>query len=359
MVAVVAATTRYMTVVKEMNMFFHGKIVVVARGVIVVQSFPIGGVLPEDVVDKLNGIQSVEATVPMLFNLEFPLNSQGFQSFPVNVTMGVPVGNWSMLVGSTQLKKGSWPSSEFSRQVVIGASLADQYNVTIGSPIKIKNHRLNVSGIMETRSAFLSRLMIMPLKLAQEVYKYPMQVNMAVVTVDKEVDEQDMTNRIEETISYVTAISDDERENIVKPLISDVEKWNVGIQSVLSFISMVLVALVAMINVSERRKDFATLIAIGASRWFIIRMVIIETLLIGLIGGLIGLLFGTIGALWLGSSYTGIPITLFFPGVLEVVPFSLMIGVLASTLAVSCIAGIIPSIAAARMNITEVLRTEY
>ncbi|MCK4478677.1 ABC transporter permease [Candidatus Bathyarchaeota archaeon] len=357
-VAVGASTTRYMAVIKEMNMFFNGKVVVVARDVIVIQAFPIGGVIPESVVDKLNAMDGVETVVPMLFNLDFALAGDA-QPFPLNVTIGVPVGNWSVLVGSTPLKNGGWPSAESSDKVVVGPSLADLYNLTVGSTIIIKDHKLEVSGIMETHSVFLSRTIIMPLESAQEIYRYPMQINMAIVSSDEEADERELADRIEKEISYVMALSDDERKEIIEPIISEVETWNIGIQSILFFMSVILVTVVAMMNVSERRKDFATLIAIGASRGFIIRIVITETFLIGLLGGLIGLLFGTVGAFWLGSIYADVPIALFFPNVLEVVPFSFMIEILASTIVVSCVAGIIPAITAARMKISEVLRAEY
>jgi ABC-type antimicrobial peptide transport system permease subunit len=43
----------------------------------------------------------------------------------------------------------------------------------------------------------------------------------------------------------------------------------------------------------------------------------------------------------------------------DVVSPSFMITVLVSTVAVSCAAGVIPAIAASRMNISEVLRSEY
>lgn len=358
-VAVVASTTRYMTVIEEMNIFFDGKIVVVARGVFIIQAFPIGGALPESVVDTLKDVDAVETVVPMLFNLNFKLENEGTQPFPFDVTIGIPAGNWSVLVGSTTLKNGSWPSAESDSRVVVGPSLAGQYNLTVGSTIEIEEHELEVSGIMETRSAFLSRSVIMPLKLAQETFRYPMQVNMVIVTPDEKADEKELSDIIEKKISYVMALSDHERNELTDPILSQVETWNMGIKSVLFFLSMVLVTVVAVINVSERRKDFATLVAIGASRGFIVRVVMTETFLIGLFGGLIGLAFGTIGTLWLGSTYTGIPITLFFPGVLEVVPLSFMLEILVSTVTVSCIAGVIPSIAATRMNITEVLRAEY
>jgi len=49
-IVVIGATTmRYVTVIKEMNLFFSEDIVVVARGVPVIYAFPIGGSLQENV----------------------------------------------------------------------------------------------------------------------------------------------------------------------------------------------------------------------------------------------------------------------------------------------------------------------
>jgi putative ABC transport system permease protein len=127
----------------------------------------------------------------------------------------------------------------------------------------------------------------------------------------------------------------------------------------LFFLSMILVTTVAMMNISERRRDFATLGAIGAPRSFIFRLVITETTLIGLFGGLLGILVGTVATLLLASLYTNIPLPLFFQSPFDIVSPVFMAEVLTSTAVVSCVAGLIPAVNAMRANISEVLRSEY
>ena len=364
-VVISSATTRYTSIMKEMNLFFNGDIVVVARGVPVIYAFPIGGTLQENIVDKLkevkvNGTEVVKKATPLLFVITSKLG-EVIQLVPLNVSIGVPAEEWEVLVGSTPLKPGGcWPSSNSSdKEVVVGNSLSDQYNLTVGSKINIKSYELRVVGILDTRSAFLTRTIVMPLKLAQDIYRYNMLINMVIVEPKEGVPEEEIAKTIELEIGSVKALTSDERNELVEPLLSDIEKWNLGIRSVLSFLSMILVTMVAMMNVSERRRDFATLDAIGAPKSSIFLVVITETGLIGLFGGLAGILFGSVAAVYLTSFYTSIPISIIFPGLFYVISPTLMIEILASTVAVSCIAGVIPAINATKMKIAEVLRSEY
>jgi putative ABC transport system permease protein len=183
--------------------------------------------------------------------------------------------------------------------------------------------------------------------------------NMVVVELEEEGTEKEVADRIDAEILGVEALTTDERNEIVEPLLHDIETWNIGISGALYLLSMILVITVAMMNVSERRRDFATLDAIGAPKSTLFRMVITETTLIGLLGGLAGIVLGSIAAILIASIYTNIPLSMFFFDLFNIVSPLLMIKILASTVAVSCIAGVIPAIAASRMNISEVLRSEY
>ncbi len=362
-VAIGSTTTNYTAIIREMNIFFRGDVVVVAEGAMVIQAFPVvGGNLPESTVEKVQQVNGVETAVPMLVRFGYQVEAV-IQLAPTNVSIGIPPGNWSVLVGHTPLKPGgNWPSPDPSKkEVVIGSSLAKQYNLIVGSKVRIENTDLTVAGILDTRSALLSRSLILPLELAQRLYYgHTMWIgNMVVAQLDEGVTEKDLVDRIEAEILGVEALTSDERNEIVEPLLHDIETWNLGISSALYLLSMVLVTTVAMMNVSERRRDFATLDAIGAPRASIFRMVITETTLIGLLGGLAGLLLGSIAAILIASFYTNIPLSMFFFDLLDIVPPLFMIKILASTVVVSCVAGIIPAIAASRINISEVLRSEY
>jgi len=359
-VTIGATTSRYISIIKEMHTYFSGKVVVVTKGAIVIEAFPIGiGNLPQTMAEKVKqNVHEVKNAVPMLFiyNLEGAV-----EALPTNFTIGIPCGNWSVLVGPTPLKPGGhWPSADSSEnEVVVGFSLSDQYNLTAGSKIRIRGYDLAVVGVLDTSSAFLSRSMIMSLELVQEIYGYNMLINLVVVEPMEGVREEELADRIEEKIENIKALTEEERTELSQPLISNIETWTLGIRTALFILSMIFVTTVAMINISERRRDFATLDAIGAPKSFIFKMVITETGLMGLFGGVAGILLGSVAAILLASFYTGIPISLFFPGIFDITPPYLMLQILVSTIAVSCIAGVIPSIAAARMNITEVLRAEY
>ena len=359
-VAIGATTLRYISIIKEMHTYFNGKIVIVPKGTIVIEGFPIGrSNLPESIADQVEQeVEGVENAVPMLFiyNLEGSL-----EALPTNFTIGIPYGNWSVLVGPTPLKPGGhWPSADSSEnEVIVGSSISDQYDLNAGSKIKIEEHDLAVAGVLDTSSALLSRSIIISLEPIQKIYGYNMLVNLIVVKPMKEVGEEELAHRIEEEIQNVKALTDEERTDLARPLISNIETWTLGIRTVLFALSMIFVTTVAMMNISERRRDFATLDAIGAPKSFVFKMVITETGLMGLFGGIAGILTGSVAAILIASFYTGIPISLFFPSIFDITPPFLMLEILISTVTVSCIAGVIPSIAANRMRIAEVLRAEY
>ena len=364
-VAIGATTTNYTTVIRKMNIFFSGDVVVVAEGAMVIQAFPvIGGNIPESVVEKVQQVNGVKTAVPMLVRFGYQIEAV-IQLAPSNVSIGIPSGNWSVLVGHTPLKPGgNWPSADLDKkEVVVGPSLAKQYDLAVDSKIKLEKTNLTVAGILDSRSALLTRSIILPLELARRLYYPDPQVswmgNMVVVELEEEGTEKEVADRIDAEILGVEALTTDERNEIVEPLLHDIETWNIGISGALYLLSMILVITVAMMNVSERRRDFATLDAIGAPKSTLFRMVITETTLIGLLGGLAGIVLGSIAAMLIASIYTNIPLSMFFFDLFNIVSPLLMIKILASTVAVSCIAGVIPAIAASRMNISEVLRSEY
>ena len=353
---------RYTTVIKEMNVLFSGQVMVVSKDAIVIQAIPIGGgMLPQNHTEtKIKIIKGVEKAVPILFVTPIGIE-EIIQPVPVNFSMGIPVENWQLVLGPTPLKEniGHFPTNESSKEVVVGPSLADQYNWTVGKEIMVKNHRLKIAGILDTNLALLNRCIIMPLKLAQKVYNYPESVNIVTVKPLDEYPQKDLANLINQNITYVKALTEDERNDMIQPVLAQIETWNLGIQTVIFIMSLILVMTVTIMSISERRRDFATLDAIGAPLSYVFRLVILETALIGVLGGILGIAFGSLAALVLSSLYTNIPLAQFFPSIFEIVPPIYMLEIFLAVVAVCCIGGIIPAINATRMRIAEVLKAEY
>ncbi len=109
-----------------------------------------------------------------------------------------------------------------------------------------------------------------------------------------------------------------------------------------------------MTNVAARRRQIATLRALGATRWQVVRLVVGEALVLGVIGSLMGIVLGGHAAHSMGAitgmiwgfqlSFTDIPWNWVALGV-------------GFTLAVCLIAGLLPARNAAQSNIINALQT--
>jgi ABC-type lipoprotein release transport system permease subunit len=353
---------RYATVIKEMNVLFSGQIMVVSNDSIVIQAFPIyGSRLPQSYTENaLQNITGVEETAPLLFIS--PLEFQDILNLmPVNFTMGIPVKYWHVILSQTPLKGnvGHIPSNETSNEVVVGPSLADECKWAVGTNITVGGRKLEVTGILDTKIALLNRCIFMPLTIAQELFNYHDSVNLIIVKPAQGYLPKNVSDAIESRMPSVKALTEDERNDEVQPILAQVEIWNVGIQTVVFLMSLILVMTVTMMSVSERRRDFATLDAMGAPLSYVFRIVILETLLIGVLGGILGIALGSFGALVLASAYSNIPLAQFFPTFYDIIPPLYMLEIFIAIITVCCIGGIIPAINATRMRIAEVLRAEY
>ena len=357
LIGIGAATSRIIAIVKEMNLFFENEIVVVARDVFVIQGFPIGGTLPEKTVNRLMEIEGIKEVVPMFFNLELK-SGEIYRMFPANITIGLPLQKIPLIFPSYFLQvKGHFPDKD--KEILVGGSIADQYNLSERATLYFKGNNLNLTGILRGPSLILSRSIIMSLKLAQEVYNYDKRISMAIVKMESNVDAKKIADEIENKINYVMALTENERNELTSPILDEIAFWNYGTNMFMLTMSAMLIATVEIMNVSESRRDFATLIAIGASKFSIFKIVIAETALIGFLGGLLGLLFGGAVAVSLASFYTGIPILFFIQSFFELVSPYLALTTLALTLMVCCLSGVIPALFALKINVNEVLRSEY
>ena len=124
------------------------------------------------------------------------------------------------------------------------------------------------------------------------------------------------------------------------------------------WIIVVLVAGVALLNtltlsVLERRREIGVLRAMGSSRRFTLRMVLVEALGIGVVGGVLGLLFGVTDQ-WLFSLVSGDMMNFQVSFRPSAMVFVFTIG----ALAVSLLGSVPPARRAARLNIIEAVSVD-
>jgi putative ABC transport system permease protein len=107
-------------------------------------------------------------------------------------------------------------------------------------------------------------------------------------------------------------------------------------------------------NVMERTQEIGMLRAVGMTRGQVVRMILSEAALMGLIGGLMGLVFGVVlSRLFLSAmtSMSGYRLTYVLP--VENILFALLIAFLTSQLA-----AFLPTLRASRIRILDAIQYE-
>lgn len=101
--------------------------------------------------------------------------------------------------------------------------------------------------------------------------------------------------------------------------ISQIVQAQVGVNRTLSRVSLLIFAVLVVLggasiastmfaNVPERRREIGTLMALGATPAFISRLFLGKAVVLGVGGGAIGALWGTLAAIFLGPQMAGVPV---------------------------------------------------
>ncbi len=121
-----------------------------------------------------------------------------------------------------------------------------------------------------------------------------------------------------------------------------------------ALISALAVVNAQVMNVLKRRRELAVMRAIGSSRWLIRRLIVIESLLLGLIGLFIGLLVGlplSASVIGVGEEISGFALEYVWPSTPLVSSFFIALGV-------TLLASLYPAERAARLAVVPALKRE-
>jgi putative ABC transport system permease protein len=105
---------------------------------------------------------------------------------------------------------------------------------------------------------------------------------------------------------------------------------------------------IMLVSVAERTTEIGVRMALGAKKRDVLRQFLLEAALLSLMGGIIGVLIGSLGALGVKAA-TGFPA--------QVTPGIVLTGVLLSTV-VGLLAGFLPALRASRLVVIDAIRAE-
>lgn len=248
--------------------------------------------------------------------------------------------------------------SNDSNEAIVGANLAKDFNLKIGDNVYLpdKKVELKVSGILSFTGTSDDNFLYVPLKYAQELTGKSGAITAIAIKVKPNAS-IGMVASILSQIPDVQTTTYTQVQSTLNGLVSTTKQL-----LLFATIFTLLLGIIGLINtvymsVSERKKELGMLKAIGAKNSQIFSLVIIETVIIVLIGSILGLI--------LSISFSQL-IEVLIRKLVEIAPpgklanysiYSMFLTIITAII-IGIISSIIPAYSASKIPPIEVIRNE-
>jgi putative ABC transport system permease protein len=253
---------------------------------------------------------------------------------------------------------------EGSNVVMLGSDVARSRSATIGDETTIRGRSFEVVGILEPTLTQPDSTIFMPFDVAQSMLHEqlppivkdqlePTEVaSQIVVYPDAGVDIPALATTIESTIENTSTLTGEEFDDVVGSSIAIFNAIITGVALISLVVGGLSVINTMAMSVAERTREIGIKRAIGAARRRIIRELVLESGLIGFVGGLIGLGLGALVVVLANEAGRAGGTILF-----ELTPATAVFAVGFATI-LGIVAGVIPAWHAARLDPVAALRYE-
>lgn len=321
-----------------------------------------GSILPKlsmnDVskVEKINGVRNVCPRV-----IYFPKSIEGVfhdassidSSFKTTVIGVRPQSETKKLSGPLTTRgniiRGRYLLPTDSKTVVLGAEIANDYKKTVGSSFKIDGEKFTVVGIAKTGLKKTDNMALITYWDAEELAGLDKDiVTMAFVEADNPSDISKITNLIKARLPRIRVISTEEFAEVFSELLNNVGAFLWAISGIAAIVAAVNIINTMLMSIMEREKEFGVMRAIGWTAGDVIKLVMVESIIIGVVGGIFGVVLGTI-AVEVIKTILNIRMLVDATLAIEAWAFSVIIGT---------VAGAYPAWKASKLNPLEAIRSE-
>jgi putative ABC transport system permease protein len=233
--------------------------------------------------------------------------------------LGFSIARGESRFNPLQLVSGTWPKAN---EVVVDKSTASKEDIKVGQAIGVQAvgpvERLRVSGIVKFGSVSTiggATLSGFDLPTAQHLFGKPGELDEIAVAANQGVSDPKLLAELRSVLPPGTEARtaqaqsrEDSKET--DSFISFLQKFLLGFGGVALFVGSFVIANSLSITIAQRTREFATLRTLGASRGQVLRSIVLEALVMGILASVVGLFAGLALAKGLFSLFDAVGFTL-------------------------------------------------
>ncbi|HEY1053427.1 MAG TPA: ABC transporter permease [Prosthecobacter sp.] len=244
---------------------------------------------PIAVRDRMKGLPGVAATCGLFVELTSVEDSS---------MMVVSAREWGGFSWENlKMVSGRMPNDAMERAVVLGKNAAETLKKKVGDPLQLDVEELKVVGIADGGALVENGSVILSLQLYQQLTGNEDQINIIDVRASPGIDKAGL----EELCKKIDAVVPEARALIAGDHIGNSEafrfiramSWGTSLLAVI--VGVLGVMNTMLMTVFERKQEISILLAIGWTRSRIRMMILGESAMLGLMGGVVGVIIGVIG----------------------------------------------------------------
>ena len=250
----------------------------------------------------------------------------------------------------TEIEAGRSLEEDDTFQVLIGHKLSEDYGLNVGDTIELRDYSFEIVGIMEeTETNLLDYCIVVPIRTMMDVFD--LENYQAVFIVPEDLTRvEDVADDIEDNFEDFEVTTSTDIAKQMTRVVNMLSFFTLGIGSIAAIVGGVGVMNTMIMSVMERKKEIGIMKAIGATNKFVLTQVLIESVIITLIGGLLGIIVGIMGSYSLRFISSGLASA-------KVTP-ALILGGTSFAAFLGLIGGLYPAWQASKLNPIEALRYE-
>jgi putative ABC transport system permease protein len=242
-------------------------------------------------IDVLNadGVNE-DASTPILFVVIEPAENPRDAARVIGV--GLTPGRERAYLADTPAASGSATlDGETKNAVVLGAAAAEFYAAKVGDTLLVREEEFLVTGILEpTGNANTDNAFLMALSAAQQVFGRGGMISAVIVVPEDGAQMTAVEASLEEEFANGEVQTQSEIEAELEAGLQTPRSILGLINAVVFVVTIIIIMNVMMMSVKEKTREIGTMRAIGTRRGSVLALIFYESLILSMLGGVLGLL---------------------------------------------------------------------